>query len=94
MTLSDLRPARRALPLALLALVWCAGGCGRRETPVEAGNRAQILHRGIGNEVTELDPHLVTGVAVPVLALGAWLALQRAHRRIAADDGEASRSFH
>ena len=41
-----------------------------------------------------VSPDLVTGVAVPVLALGAWLALQRAHRRIAADDGETSRSFH
>ena len=61
--MSGLKLRPRALPLALLALVWCAGGCGRRETPVEAGNRAQILHRGIGNEVTELDPHLVTGVA-------------------------------
>lgn len=46
------------LPLALLA-----SGCGRRETAVEHGDRAQILHRGIGNEVTELDPHLVTGIA-------------------------------
>ncbi|MFM8334225.1 MAG: ABC transporter substrate-binding protein, partial [Opitutaceae bacterium] len=46
------------LPLALLA-----SGCGRRETAVEQGNRAQILHRGVGNEVTELDPHLVTGIA-------------------------------
>jgi oligopeptide transport system substrate-binding protein len=38
-------------------------GCGKRETAVERGNREQVLHRGIGNEVTELDPHLVTGVA-------------------------------
>ena len=41
-----------------------------------------------------LSPDLVTGVAVPVLALGAWLVLRRAHRRIAADDAETSRSFH
>jgi uncharacterized membrane-anchored protein len=41
-----------------------------------------------------LSPDLVTGAAVPVLALGAWLVLQRVHHRIAADDGEASRSFH
>lgn len=33
-----------------------------------------------------LEPDLVTGAAVPVLALGAWWALRRAHRRIAADD--------
>ncbi len=49
--------------LAILPLALLATGCGRRETAVEHGNRAQILHRGIGNEVTELDPHLVTGIA-------------------------------
>jgi uncharacterized membrane-anchored protein len=41
-----------------------------------------------------LSPDLVTGAAVPVLALGAWLVLKRVHRRIAADDAETSRSFH
>ncbi len=41
-----------------------------------------------------ISPDLLTGAAVPVLALGAWLVLKRVHRRIAADDGEASRSFH
>jgi len=45
--------------LALLA----AAGCLKRESPVQAGNREQVLHRGIGYEVTELDPHLVTGIA-------------------------------
>jgi len=33
-----------------------------------------------------ISPDLLTGAAVPVLALGAWLVLQRVHRRIAADD--------
>ena len=41
-----------------------------------------------------ISPDLLTGAAVPVLALGAWLVLKRVHRRIAADAGEASRSFH
>ena len=40
-----------------------------------------------------ISPDLVTGAAVPVLALGAWLVLQRVHHRIAADDGETSRGF-
>ena len=41
-----------------------------------------------------LSPDLVTGAAVPVLALVAWLALQRAHKRIALDDpGESSQTF-
>lgn len=48
-------------------LAGCLGigfsGCRQRETAVQQGNREQILHRGIGYEVTELDPHLVTGVA-------------------------------
>src|SRR6187397_2768653 len=44
---------------ALLA----APGCLKRESPVQLGNRGQVLHRGIGYEVTELDPHLVTGTA-------------------------------
>jgi oligopeptide transport system substrate-binding protein len=56
--------ARRLLLLLAAALCALAGaGCLKRETAVQRGNREQILHRGIGNEVTELDPHLVTGVA-------------------------------
>lgn len=41
-----------------------------------------------------ISPDLVTGAAVPLLALGAWLVLQRVHHRIAADDAESSRGFH
>lgn len=55
---------RRLLPLALpLLAAFAAPGCLKRDTPVQVGNREQVLHRGIGYEVTELDPHLVTGVA-------------------------------
>jgi oligopeptide transport system substrate-binding protein len=45
------------LAAALLA------GCSGRETAVRAGNRDQVLHRGIGYEVTGLDPQLTTGIA-------------------------------
>jgi oligopeptide transport system substrate-binding protein len=38
-------------------------GCGRPETVVAAGDRAQVLHRGIGYEVVDLDPQLVTSAA-------------------------------
>jgi oligopeptide transport system substrate-binding protein len=38
-------------------------GCARRETPVLRGDREQILSRGIGSEVSDLDPQLVTGIA-------------------------------
>jgi oligopeptide transport system substrate-binding protein len=43
--------------LALAALALCAG-CAPRETLVQRGNRAQILHQGIGTEPQDLDPHL------------------------------------
>ena len=35
-------------------------GCLRRETPVERGNHDQVLHRGIGHDLADLDPHLAT----------------------------------
>lgn len=43
-----------------------------------------------------LSPDLVTGAAVPLLGLGAWLVLRRVHRRIAADErsGGDSQTFH
>lgn len=35
-------------------------GCGPRESAVQRGNREQILHRGIGHDLADLDPHLAT----------------------------------
>lgn len=46
-----------------LAGVVLLAGCGRRETAVLSGNRDQILHRGLGSEVGDLDPHLATNIA-------------------------------
>lgn len=43
-------------------------GCAKRETAVARGNREQILHRGIGADVTDLDPHLATNIAEVDLA--------------------------
>jgi oligopeptide transport system substrate-binding protein len=43
----------------LVACVFLAG-CGKRETPVESGNRTQVLHRGLGSDLKDLDPHLAT----------------------------------
>jgi oligopeptide transport system substrate-binding protein len=48
---------------ALLALLFCTAACGRVETAVEKGNRLQVLHKGNGKEVQDLDPHLVNGVS-------------------------------
>lgn len=45
------------------ALCLAIAACSRRETPVESGNRDQVLHRGVGYEVATLDPHLATGIA-------------------------------
>jgi len=36
-------------------------GCTPRETNVESGNRTQVLHRGKGPSLADLDPHLATG---------------------------------
>jgi oligopeptide transport system substrate-binding protein len=59
----DRRPTFRVFAALLAFVSVLLGGCVKRETPVQAGNRDQTLHRGIGYEVTELDPHLVTGIA-------------------------------
>jgi oligopeptide transport system substrate-binding protein len=42
-----------------MALV-CLAGCARHETAVESGNRAQVLHIGIGADPNDLDPQLVS----------------------------------
>ncbi|MDD2765490.1 MAG: peptide ABC transporter substrate-binding protein [Opitutaceae bacterium] len=48
----------------LASVLWLlAAGCFHRETTVQRGDRGQILHRGIGSEVSDLDPQLVTGLA-------------------------------
>jgi oligopeptide transport system substrate-binding protein len=51
---------RSAFPvLALLSAVCCFPGCGKRETPVEAGIRTKTLLVGNQNEPATLDPHLM-----------------------------------
>lgn len=49
--------------LVSVALLVVAGGCGRRETRVQQGDRDGVLHFGNLSEPTSLDPHLVTGVS-------------------------------
>ena len=46
----------------LLALAggFLLAGCAGRETAVQSGSRQQVLHRGIGVEPSDLDPHLAT----------------------------------
>ncbi|NBQ59149.1 MAG: peptide ABC transporter substrate-binding protein [Opitutaceae bacterium] len=37
--------------------------CAPRETPIVSGTTTQTLHRGIGNDLADLDPHLATQAA-------------------------------
>lgn len=53
----------RVYPWLLLAFLFCSASCGKVETAVEKGNRLQVLHKGNGKEVQDLDPHLVNGVS-------------------------------
>ncbi len=45
--------------VSLILLV--SSACQPRETNVEVGNRTQVLHRGQGPALADLDPHLATG---------------------------------
>jgi oligopeptide transport system substrate-binding protein len=54
-------PSRLFAFFAVSLLVFA--GCAKRESRVQTGNRDQVLHRSLGYEVTELDPHIVTGTA-------------------------------
>jgi len=47
--------------LAILALLHLTG-CWSRESLVTRGNHEQVLYRGLGADVAELDPHIVTGL--------------------------------
>ena len=40
-----------------------ATGCAKRESAVMSGNRDGILHFSVGSEPTDLDPHIITGLA-------------------------------
>jgi oligopeptide transport system substrate-binding protein len=55
------RPAFLCLFALFVAMAWSA--CAKRETAVESGTRTQTLHRGMGSEVGDLDPHLITNIA-------------------------------
>src|SRR5208283_2314678 len=50
----------RAGPGVLAVLL---ASCGSHDTNVQRGDREQVLHRGIGAELPDLDPHLATGTA-------------------------------
>jgi oligopeptide transport system substrate-binding protein len=64
-----------AVALCAGGCILLAAGCGRRETPVELGNRLQILHQGVGADPNDLDPQIVsTNQAAAIsMALGEGL---------------------
>ncbi len=55
---SAVRGSLTAVLCSLTAVLWTAG-CGRRETPVAAALREQVLYLGNGSEPRDLDPHVV-----------------------------------
>jgi oligopeptide transport system substrate-binding protein len=54
-----MKPAVAALAAAL-AVCAVSGGCSRSDTNIRSGDRNQVLHRGIGPDLADLDPHLAT----------------------------------
>ncbi len=61
-------PSRPFAPFAVsvlhfLPLFILLSACAPRETAVERGNREHILHRGIGSDIADLDPHLAVNIA-------------------------------
>jgi oligopeptide transport system substrate-binding protein len=46
----------------LLALLTFVSGCGSRETPADRAAREGILLIGNGDDIADLDPHVVTGI--------------------------------
>ena len=48
---------------SLSAFSFLLVGCTPRETNVASGNRTQVLHRGKGPSLADLDPHLATGTS-------------------------------
>ena len=61
--LSPVLCLRIAVLGSLSSVLWLANaGCVRRQTNVQRGDREQVLHCGIGSEVADLDPQIVTGI--------------------------------
>ena len=62
--MSESARASRAVCCALAVnVVVFLTSCHRAETDVEIGNRLQILHKGNGQEVQDLDPQIVNSVS-------------------------------
>ncbi len=53
---------RGILSCLFVCFVGLLVSCAKRETLVEQGTREQVLHRGLGADPSELDPHLIPGL--------------------------------
>ncbi len=51
----------------ILAGVLIAAGCSRRETQVDSGDRAQVLHIGNKDEPADMDPHINTAISTTTI---------------------------
>src|SRR5579885_636817 len=49
--------------LCALVLLAVFAGCARRRAAVQQGNREQVLYRGLGYEISGLDPQLASGLS-------------------------------
>ena len=49
--------------LGVLAVTSLQTACLKRETNVQRGDREQVLHRGMGADPNDLDPHLATNIS-------------------------------
>ena len=67
---------RTVWPVALATLLAAScAGCLRRETQVQRADRDQVLLRGIGYEVADIDPQLGTGTAEQAVISGLFEGL-------------------
>ena len=66
---------RNAWPAFAILLAAASAGCLRRETDVQRGDREQVLLRGVGYEVTDIDPQLGTGTAEQAVISGLFEGL-------------------
>lgn len=68
---------------ASLAAAWllALAGCGRRATTVDRDDRAEILDRGLGSDVRDLDPQRGTGIDQQAVAAALFEGLVREDAR-------------
>jgi oligopeptide transport system substrate-binding protein len=54
---------RMFCPLLAVTALAFSSSCFKRDSNVQQGDREQVLHRGIGSDPTDLDPHVATNLS-------------------------------